>query len=354
LADGLGPSNIGLIEAEAYDDRFELLGAIENFIGTLEGFSLLLIDEISSVDKWWLVLKIAADQGKINETLLICTGSASEAIFEGADLLPGRRGKRSPIDFDLLPVRFADVRGHLTIEDYFLTGGLPWAVNEYIRQKTIPPYIYELYAAWIQGVFVRQRHMTVTVPSMLHYIAARVGTPLSVLSMTRDCGIGANKTSENYLSLLERNFVLFISSWQEPGTDGGSARKNRKFFPSDPLLYHLFGDFGRAYDCSFANSLARLADPSRKGALAECIVAAELRHRTGMYPLHYFFGRKEIDFMGEEAVEVKYQNHVSIEEFAWTRNVLPTRMRLTVVTKKTSSIHDRIRCIPLEQWLTEL
>ncbi len=354
LKDGILPSHIGLIEAEACEDRHELLGSIEEFTDkTGGGKSLLLIDEISSIEKWWLALKIAADQGKIKETLLICTGSASEEISQGADLLPGRRGKRSPIDFDLLPVRFADIREHLSLDDYFLTGGLPWAVNEFIRQKTIPPYIYELYGAWIQGVFVRQRHSIVSIPPMLRYITQRVGTPLSVLSMTRDCGIGSNNTSETYLSLLERNYALFISSWQEPGTEGSAPRKNRKFFPADPLLFHLYSDFGRAYDLSFANSLARCADPQCKGRLAECIVAAELRRRPGMYPLHYFLGKREIDFMGEEAAEVKYQNRVSIEEFAWTRKVLPAKMRLTVVTRDSRSSAENIRCVPLEQWLGE-
>ena len=36
--------------------------------------------------------------------------------------------------------------------------------------------------------------------------------------------------------------------------------------------------------------------PNCKGKLAECIVAAELRQRLGMYPLHYFLGKREIDF----------------------------------------------------------
>lgn len=354
LEDGFHPSNIGLIEAEACDDRHELLGIIQNFIHASTKKNVLLIDEISSIEKWWLSLKIAADQGTIRGSLVICTGSASDDITEGADLLPGRRGKRSPVNFDLLPVRFVDVKEHLTLDEYFLTGGLPWAINEFIRQKTIPPYIYELYGSWILGAFIRQRHSVVSVPSMLRYIAARVGTPLSVQTMTRDCGIGANRTSETYLSLLDRNYALLISFWQEPGTDGCAPRKNRNFFPSDPLLYHLFTDFGRALDMSFTNSIDRCADPKSRGKLAECVVAAELRRRPGMYPLHYFLGKREIDFMGDEAIEVKYQNRVSIDEFAWTRKVLPVNMRLTVITKEFTSSRGNIQCIPLKQWLCEV
>ena len=353
LGEGMPPVHIGLIEAEACEDRHELLGLIETFVTSAPGESLLCIDELSSIDTWWLALKLAADQGHLADTLVLCTGSASEEIADGADLLPGRRGKRSPLDFDLLPVRYANLRNHLSLEQYLLTGGFPWAVNEFIRQQTIPPYIYELYGAWIQGIFVRRRHSTASVPPMLRYIAARTGTPLSVLSMTRDCGIGTNRTTENYVSLLERNYALLPASWSKPGTEVVAPRKNRKFFPADPLLFHLFADFSRGTDLSYSNSLVRIADPQCLGRLVECVVAAELRRRPGMYPLRYFLGKREIDFTGSEAIEVKYQNRVSIDEFAWTRKILPADMRLTVITKNFRSLRENIRCLPLESWLCE-
>jgi predicted AAA+ superfamily ATPase len=59
IGDGFPSSNIGLIEAEACNDRHELLGIIQNFVEPIQGPSLILIDEITSIEKWWLALKIA-------------------------------------------------------------------------------------------------------------------------------------------------------------------------------------------------------------------------------------------------------------------------------------------------------
>jgi len=353
LVNGLPSGNIGLIEAESLNSRQDLLGDIQTFRKSHDGFDLLLIDEITSLESWWLSLKVAADEGTLSNTLVICTGSSAHELSEQADLLPGRRGRRHPVDFELLPVRYADVRSHLSLEDYFLTGGFPWAINEFLDSGTIPSFVYELYAAWINGVLVRQRHGVHTLAPMLRYIVERAGTGLSVSGLSRDCGIGSNHTAENHLAYLEQSFVLLVSRWSEPGADADAPRKNRKFFPADPFLFHLFSDFGRSPESMFSAALARRSVSQRLGGLVECLVASELRRRPSMMPLRYFLGRKEIDFVGNEAVEVKYQNNVDIREFEWMLKVLPEGMNATVITKQTRSVADRIRAVPLSEWLLE-
>ena len=73
-----------------------------------------------------------------------------------------------------------------------------------------------------------------------------------------------------------------------------------------------------------------------------------------MMPIGYFLSKKEIDFIGDQAIEVKYQNHVSTKEFGWIEKVLPTNIQLTVITKNTHSVKGRIRLVPLKTWLVEI
>jgi uncharacterized protein len=353
LAAGLQPANIGLIEAESMLSRQDLHGELKSFRKGHEGFDLILIDEITSLPSWWLALKIAADEGTLANSLVICTGSSAFDLREQADWLPGRRGRRSPVDFELLPVRYADVCTFLSLEDYFLTGGFPWTINEFLRSGLIPPFVYELYSAWMNGIFVKQRHGVHTLRPMLQYIIERVGNGMSVTNLARDCGIGSNHTAENYLKLLEQSFVLHISRWSEPGSNIDAPRKNRKFFPADPFLFHLFDDFGRSPEGMFAASRVRREDSRTMGRFVECLVAAELRRRQSMMPLRYFLGRKEIDFIGSEAIEVKYQSSVDIREFEWMSKVLPKGMAATVITKQTHSVAGNIRAVPLIDWLLE-
>ena len=353
LASGLPPENIGLVEAESLQSRQDLLGELQTFRNGHEGFDLILIDEITSLSSWWLALKIAVDEGTLASSLVICTGSSAYDLREQADLLPGRRGRRYPVDFELLPVRYAEVCNHLSLDDYFLTGGFPWAINEFLKLNLIPSFVYELYAAWIKGVFIRQRQSMHTLVPLLNYIVERSGTGLSVANMARDCGIGSNHTAESYLSLLEESYALLVARWSEPGSNTDAPRKNRKFFSADPFLFHLFSVFGRSPEEAFTTSMARRASPQIMGKLVESLVASELRRCSGQLPLRYFLGRKEIDFIGDEAVEVKYQNNVTMREFEWMSTVLPKGMRATVVTKQTRSRSGNLRAVPLAEWLLE-
>lgn len=351
LAEGLPPERIGLIESESLDSRHDLHAEIRDFCAKHEGYSLLLIDEVTALEKWWLALKLAADEGALARSLLICTGSSSLALSEGADLLPGRRGRRYPVDFELLPVSYHDVAEHLSIDEFLLTGGFPWPVAEFLRTGALPSFVYELYRAWIQGALVRKNHSVQYLGALMNYLGERTGTGISVADLARDCGIGSNHTAEAYLEVLEMNYVVMPCRWSEPGTRAASPRKNRKFYPLDPFLYHLFHDFTRSPDSAFINSRDRCSDPARLGVLIESLVASELRRSPGMFPLRYFRGRKEIDFVGESAVEVKYRNHVDIREFLWASEHVPRGMDITIITKQTRSRTGNLRAVPLKDWL---
>jgi hypothetical protein len=348
------PENLALIDAERCDTWQELLSTIEAFLKQLQAQrSVVLIDEITSVDRWWKAIKIAADDGLTRTTLLLGTGSNTMDLVAGADLLPGRRGRRHPVDFELLPVRYKDVAGALSLRDYFLTGGMPWAIDEFLCHGFIPSYVYELYASWIKGALIHNRHNTALLQPLLTYIARRSGTPLSVTSLARDCGIGSNSTAEAVLGVLESNFVLLVAGWREPGSLHTAPRKNRKFFAFDHFLFHVFNDFGKGWESTWDIAQGVIENPEKTGLLVENLVASELRHRTGMHPLAYFLGRKEIDFIGDQCVEVKYQQHVSLAEFEWVKKVLPASMPFTVITKQTRARDGKIRLVPLEDWLLE-
>jgi len=353
LNEGVEAEALVLFEAEQFNDRHELLSELELFIRESNQYHVILVDELTSIDKWWLAIKLFADKGGTEKCLLICTGSSSHDIQEGADLMPGRRGKRYPVDFELLPVPYAMVAERLSLEDYFLTGGLPWAINEYLRFGIIPAYVYQLYSSWIEGVFTRKGHSLHHLDALLHYTARRIGVPVSVQKMSRDCGIGSNRTAEIYLSLLFQAYAIISSFWISPHESVFAPRKNRKFYPADPFLLNLFFDYNKGWDFAFELSKERLSDPGWLGAVAETAVANHLRYKSGKARLGYWLGRKEIDFVVPELLEVKYQKHVSISEFEWVYKVLIPGQKLTVVTKHTNASKDNIRLIDLRRWLLE-
>lgn len=61
LSEGLSPERIGLLEAESLESRHDLYAEIRDFCNKSDAYSLLLIDEITAIEKWWLALKLAAE-----------------------------------------------------------------------------------------------------------------------------------------------------------------------------------------------------------------------------------------------------------------------------------------------------
>lgn len=351
LKEGLPPASLALCDAERAQNRHHLLGELESFLGSQKAFSVLLIDELTAVGEWWLAIKALADRGLTSNALILGTGSSAQDMSKGADLMPGRRGRRHPVDLELLPLPFSQLRSRLAFEDYLLTGGFPWAINEYLRLGFIPAHVYELQYAAMAGAFHKSRHLTQNLPFLLRYLADRQGTPGSVTKLSRDCGLGSNRTGEEYLDLLERIYAVLPCSWTEPAGGPKAPRKNRKFYAADPFLFHLFCESGKGWDPAFGMSRQRLADPALVGRLVEGVVAAELRRRNGLDSLGYWAGAKEIDFTGSPCVEVKYQAHVSVEEFGWAEKVLPKAGELSVLTRNDSASKGRINLVPLVKWL---
>jgi hypothetical protein len=353
LAQGVKPDMLALLDAERCESWQELLSEIEPFLKQHQERTVLLIDEVTSVDRWWKAIKVAADEGLTRNSLLVCTGSSAMDQAQGADLLPGRRGRRHPVDLELLPVRYRDISSKLAFKDYLLTGGMPWAISEYLSRGFIPAFVYALYAGWIEGSLTKNRHTAGNLPSVLNYIARRVGSSFSVTSLARDCGIGSNSTAESILSILENNYILLTSRWSEPGSVSVAPRKNRKFFAFDPFLYHIFNDYDKGWEATEEMARTDLDDPEKTSRLVENVVASELRHIKGMYPLRYYLGRREVDFIGAEFIEVKYQRTVSLAEFEWVKNVVSPKSYFTVITKQTRAREGNMRLVPIEEWLLE-
>ncbi len=352
LASGIAPEAVALFNAEEYENRHALTGALETVVTAQTGYSVILIDEITSLEKWWLSLKVLADKGVLKQTLIVCTGSSAPDIQDGADFLPGRRGRRHPVDFELFPVRFRDIGGRLSLDEFMLTGGMPWAINEYLRLKIIPAYVYQLYASWIEGAFIKKMHAVTRLPHLLNYLMEHLSSPFSVQKLSRDCGIGSNSTAETYLALLERNYIILPCLWADIHTHIPAPRKNRKFYPINPFLVHVMYNYGKGWENVFSTAKDMCGISAMAGHMAEALVATELRQRN-KDTLSYWQGKKEIDFTGKSIIEVKYQAHVSTTEFEWAQKTLPQNTKLTVLTRKDHAEDRRIRLVPLEQWLKE-
>lgn len=114
----------------------------------------------------------------------------------------------------------------------------------------------------------------------------------------------------------------------------------------------MFFHAGAGWETAFASARDRIGNPEIRGALVETIVAAEMRRGTAGGKLHYWSGRKEIDFVADTLVEVKYQNVVRADDFAWVESMLGPGQKCVVVTKHTNAVRGGVELVALKRWLT--
>ncbi len=339
----------------------------------------IFLDEISFVRKWQRGVKALADEGKLKNVTLLLTGSNLIDIYKGAERLPGRRGKISKIDFEQLPMTFAefihliepgieatDINGLmyqkdlllLRFKEYLITGGFPLAVNSFFSGNNIPSYVYQLYLSWIEGDIGRAGKLERNLYQIMSRILANMCTGVSWYGLSREAGIASHATVQEYIEILERMYVLRSVPFIDLSTKLPMYRKNKKLYFQDPLIFHCFSgkNFGIA-DNFFTECKRFLNDPVSESKLVESVVGMHIfRHYRNLF---YWQGRKEIDFVAIKDgklnfFEVKYQEKVSAGEFQWFTKIRSKTDRLNIITKQDYKKHRSICLIPVPIFLIQL
>jgi len=339
------PNRIFLLEGDEFESWRDLRAAMAGLIDSEKKEKTnLFIDEITSVPEWHRAVKTMADQGQLEKVFLVFTGSSSVSLKEGGELFPGRRGKHKKVDFELLPVPYRYVADRLSLEEYFTVGGFPWSINEYLRLNVLPEYVGEIYWSWLKGEFLKRGKSEQLLKHLVKALVRRLTTGFSNNTIAREIGITSHETAREYLQLLSDCFATCEVIWTDLHGTSLSPRKNRKHYPIDPLLFHLFHRGGVLQGLSPKDRLS----PDMLGALAEAVVCGQLRHQTK--DIFYWMGKKEIDFL-PFFIEVKYQETVLPQEFNWFEKVAPKTKKLLVLTKNDRFKSGRVEALPLKDWL---
>ena len=336
----------------------------------------IFLDEISFVRQWQRGIKALADEGKLKNATLLLTGSNLIDIRGGAERMPGRRGRLSRVDFEQLPMTFAEFI-HLTelgiestdidsliyhkdlllhrFEEYLITGGFPLSINLFFTRGHISSYVYQLYLSWIEGDIGRVGKLERNLYQIMSRILAHISTGISWYKLSRETGIASHATVQEYIEILERMYVLRTVPFIDLSSKLQMYRKNKKLYFQDPLIFHCFSAKNNGIgDNFFTESQRFLNDPLGKSKLVESVVGMHIFRRY--QNCFYWQGRKEIDFVAKEGnklhfFEVKYQEKVSASEFQWFKKISPKGRRLSVITKQDFKKDKSISLMPAPVFL---
>lgn len=338
----------------------------------------LFLDEISFVREWQRGIKALADEGKLRNTTLLLTGSNLLDVREGTERLPGRRGKLAKLDYEQLPLTFAefvqlkepdieltsldslifhqDILQHL-FEEFLVTGGFPLAVNMFYKTGHISSWVYQLYLSWIEGDIGRAGKLERNLYQIMGRVLAHQATPVSWLAIGREAGITSHATVQEYIEILEKMYVLQVTPFFDLSSQMPRYRKNRKIYFQDPLIFHCFSGKNNGIGDNFYSESKRfLNTPPDKSKLVESVVGSHLKRYFS--ECFYWQGKKEIDFLVRRraklmCIEVKYQEHTKLSDFKWKNSVIPKNSKLLVVTKHQLYQGEDINMVPIPIFLIQ-
>ncbi len=340
----------------------------------------MYLDEISNIKDWQKAIKKLKDQGKLENCTVIATGSHSIDLRHATELLPGRRGipTNETLDKILPPMKFGEfvptvdkqmekeilsrcllsaknrfsvIRGLADgtmdekllelsafqneldkyFESYLLTGGVPAAINEFLKNGFIRDSVYQIYVDAITGDLRRADKDTSYMVQLLPNIIKSITTPTSWGSLKENSDIGSHHTVEEYVKTLSGMFVLSIfyrynSSEDKPKFDG-----LKKIFFSDSFFMHALNGHISQKD-PYKLSVKSLDNPEIKSKIVEQVVADHCirmafhmaSKKTGFsYESSVFYWKsknlREVDFVIRDndsliPIEVKYQNRIKKDD----------------------------------------
>ena len=260
---------------------------LRNLLKRLAGFKFIFLDEVTSIEYWWKVLKGYIDMGLFKDSVITVSGSSSVKARKFIESFSGRRGKgREIVVLPLSFPEFARVLGYRkrelgeALKAYLELGGFPRSINK-------DPTFLEDFVKSVEREIARVGKSYRIAREVLFQVMLKAPSPMSYASIAKQLGV-SHITVREYLELMEELFILKIAYHKEGKRI--NFRKEKKVFFRDPFMLRAF---------SFWTGVEFL-----KSALYENIVQEHLYRRFG--EIYYYRNKYEIDCIaGELKIEVK-------------------------------------------------
>ncbi len=308
LKEGVDPHQILFLDLDLVWDLDSFKRSLDNYMRmrSYEGHdsSYIILDEVTSLDGWWRLIKGYVDMGIFKNDVLILTGSSSLRIRGETELFPGRMGKG--VEVEALPLsfrEFLEVKG-ITVKRtgdlerdmasllpqrerirelfqvYMNVGGFPLSVND-------DPTAEESFIRSITGELLRLGRNPSLAAAVLSSLLRKAPSPLSYSSIGSDVGV-SYKTARDYLEVLRGLMVIGEAPFMEAGAI--KWRKERRYFIRDPFLVRSLAGW---------TGVGPLP-----GAIYEWVVQEHLLRRFGS--IYYWRDGYEVDALADGLkVEVK-------------------------------------------------
>jgi predicted AAA+ superfamily ATPase len=373
LGDGFEPRRViyltlELLEGQSMPAVAGTIARARRLAGS-EHLSLILLDEVTFVDRWQTVLKSLWDDGTLDRDVVVCTGSSALDLREGsAERLPGRRGAGK--DFSVFPQSFATFAHSLhpdlpksprrrvtdvvsatgwqeldemriqlpqldrALDLYLRFGGLPAAVAETIGGARAPSGETKsiVYDSLLREI-LRVGASRPAAHALLERVLRSLGSKTSWSRLSREMSVQpapGRGTVRNYVELLASGYFLLTVYFWRSDSDSAELSKDKKLYFGDLMLQSVAHDLAPG----LARDVPALVENATALALYHRYESTESRLEGFDAPtqLHVWQTRRagEIDFVcgprsSPDLVEVKYRSNPDLRQVAAIPRAFPGR-----------------------------
>jgi|GEM_PF-198151 len=363
LEQKIKPTNIMFYSCEdlsSYQELIELLKLYKETKIESPDLDYIFLDEISFVEDWQRGIKSLYEQGLLQRSFIILTGSNAYDLHHQAERLPGRRGADPYPDKVFLPLSFRDfvklVEPSIPVPElslydliekpcelkslihydvyatklkqlwqvYKLTGGFLTTINDYYSSGSISEGFYQSYLQWIKGDINKLKRSEKTARQVLYELAEQTVNRIDWQSIAKRVDdLGHYSSVVDYVEILESFFITKTLYQIDINTKVPKIKKQKKVYFIDNFIFWTIYTWNEKLSQSFNHAQTKSLDI--EPALVESFVAQQLFHLDSQDYLNsrvfFWNGTKEIDFVIFDQcgalfpIEVKYQNHVDAKDF---------------------------------------
>jgi len=370
-----------------YQDLIEILRAYFDWQDNNQR-KFVFVDEITFVKNWTRAIKHSADLGSLRNCTMILTGSNACDLKYEVERMPGRRGEDTELDKILFPVsfkayvefvnpeiaqKFSDIRsakkhyhfyqkqlqGYLDV--FLLTGGFIQAINSFAANKKVEIDIYQQYLSWALGDLAKLGKKETYSRQIFDQLIRTITTNIGFDTIAKKTSIDSHRTVEDYLDVLESNFIVKILYQIDVNKKLSATRKTKKMYFQDLFLLWVFLGYVFGLSDYFSASKKRLNDELFKSKLIENLIMTSLmrlENSINWSNIVFFFrttNQVEVDFVVKRQngellpIEVKYQDKVGCRDFLNLNKV--NGQKGIIISKKDFSIDKDKWIVPAEIFL---
>jgi len=346
----LEPDDIFYLPCDTISDFKQLLFELEQFRPSTDGHFVLFIDEVTYVSEWDRAIKSLADAGFFSNGSVVITGSDSYLLKEAMMRFPGRRGSAPKQDFHLYPLSFFEyvemkdaVLSSTFLEcrklfdekmefvpvkfdaasiktlyhhfsDYLITGGFMPAINDFAKNKNVPPATYKVYVQWILGDVLKRGKQETYLKEIISALIRRLTKQITWHNLSADMSIEHHKTVADYVGLLCRMDATFVLSALKEDKLLAAPKKAKKIGFADPFIFHAMHGWIKNENDSFklSNELLNKTSDLKNALIEQTISSLFNRDRQTFY----IKAEGEVDIAivsGKKFLPIEIKNSLAID-----------------------------------------